>query len=446
MQPCVADSATLGRTARPRETLIHLRDDPDIADEPNLVQRCRAPNAPGWSRIETVVRVYRPGAMVGWFTTEVGSADRDDLAGRRPGDVRADRARHHRASRARAITTCRSPSSHGCPPTEAGRTLTAPNGTTPRVRRRRVRHRSAGQRPVVLPRPRRGDGFGIGRAGMEYRDLLPDRAGGRFIASHIRIPGGGDVADSVHFHRIRFQMIFCARGWVDLVYEDQGQPFRLEAGDCVLQPPEIRHRVLRASEGLEVIEIGCPAEHDTFIEHQIELPTSTFEADRGLRRSAIRPPRRRRRGPAPWLIDGLVVRDTGIGAATDGLAGAVVVAVAGTQADRRATPMLAHDARIRRSTWCSTEPPTCVLDDGSRRWSRTGRCTRDAVAYPPDLAGVGRLERRLRTARGQPARRRRRWPPSAPTRSGRVQPSIRVSIVDAWAVGQDVADRADPST
>src|SRR5262245_60737279 len=26
-----------------------------------------------------------------------------------------------------------------------------------------------------------------GRAGMEYRDLIPDRCGGRFIASHIRI-------------------------------------------------------------------------------------------------------------------------------------------------------------------------------------------------------------------------------------------------------------------
>ena len=60
---------------------------------------------------------------------------------------------------------------------------------------------------------------------MGYRDLLPDRWGGAFVASHIRISGGGDVGDVVHFHRIRFQMIHCARGWVDLVYEDQGEPF-----------------------------------------------------------------------------------------------------------------------------------------------------------------------------------------------------------------------------
>ena len=29
------------------------------------------------------------------------------------------------------------------------------------------------------------------------------------------------MADYVHFHRIRFQMIFVASGWVDVVYEDQ---------------------------------------------------------------------------------------------------------------------------------------------------------------------------------------------------------------------------------
>ena len=31
----------------------------------------------------------------------------------------------------------------------------------------------------------------IGRAGMHYRDLIPDRLGGSIIASHIRIPEGG---------------------------------------------------------------------------------------------------------------------------------------------------------------------------------------------------------------------------------------------------------------
>ena len=88
-----------------------------------------------------------------------------------------------------------------------------------------------------------------GRAGMIYRDLLPDRQGGRFIASHITIPDGGPVPDYVHHHDVRFQVIHCVRGWVDVVYEDQGPPFRMHAGDTVLQPPHIRHRVLEARPG-----------------------------------------------------------------------------------------------------------------------------------------------------------------------------------------------------
>ena len=66
-------------------------------------------------------------------------------------------------------------------------------------------------------------GFGVGRAGMLYRDLLPDRAGGAVIASHIRIPSGGPVPDYVHFHRVAFQLIFCLDGWVDVVYEGQAR-------------------------------------------------------------------------------------------------------------------------------------------------------------------------------------------------------------------------------
>ena len=93
--------------------------------------------------------------------------------------------------------------------------------------------------------------WGIGRAGMQYRDLIPDRQGGRFIASHIRVPEGGPVPDYVHYHRIRFQMIYIYKGWAQVVYEDQGPPFIMKAGDCVLQPPEIRHQVLVCSPGFE---------------------------------------------------------------------------------------------------------------------------------------------------------------------------------------------------
>lgn len=120
----------------------------------------------------------------------------------------------------------------------------------------------------------------VGRAGMQYRDLIPDRQGGRYIASHIRIPDGGPVPDYVHFHAIQFQLIYCYQGWVRVVYENQGEPFVMHAGECVLQPPGIRHRVLEASPGLEVIELGSPAVHATHVDHEQALPSAAIDAAR----------------------------------------------------------------------------------------------------------------------------------------------------------------------
>lgn len=119
-----------------------------------------------------------------------------------------------------------------------------------------------------------------GRAGMLYRDLIPGRLGGRFVASHISIPAGGEIPDYVHYHKIRFQMIYCLSGWARLVYEDYGEPFLMKEGDCVLQPPEIRHRVLETSAKFEVLEIGCPAIHETFADHEMTLPNNNLDRTR----------------------------------------------------------------------------------------------------------------------------------------------------------------------
>ncbi|HEY2866026.1 MAG TPA: hypothetical protein VGJ02_02945 [Pyrinomonadaceae bacterium] len=119
-----------------------------------------------------------------------------------------------------------------------------------------------------------------GRAGMMYRDLIPDRVGGAMIASHIRLIDGGPVPDYVHYHKIEFQMIHCVKGRIKVVYEDQGAPFWLKPGDWVIQPPEIRHRVLECEAGSEVIEISMPAEHETWVDHEMALPTSKYRPDR----------------------------------------------------------------------------------------------------------------------------------------------------------------------
>ena len=165
----------------------------------------------------------------------------------------------------------------------------------------------------------------IGRAGMNYRDLVPDRLGGAMIASHIRIPEGGPVPDMVHYHKVGFQLIFCVSGWVDVVYEDQGPAMRLHPGDCFIQPPEIRHRVLHSGDDLQVIEIGVPAEHVTEIDHDMDLPTPHLRPDREWQGQRFVFSQAGGADWAPFRLPGYVCRDTTIADNTRGVAGVQVV-------------------------------------------------------------------------------------------------------------------------
>jgi quercetin dioxygenase-like cupin family protein len=182
--------------------------------------------------------------------------------------------------------------------------------------------RPTGKLPPFEPEfvlTRVGADAGQGRAGMLYRDLIPSRLGGRYIASHISIPEGGPVADWVHYHRIALQLIYVRRGWVRVVYEDGGEPFTMREGDLVVQPPEIRHRVLESSAGLEVVEITAPALHATYADHELELPNGSnagriFGGQRFLRHVAAETPW----GPA----NGGEAQETEVELATTGLADA----------------------------------------------------------------------------------------------------------------------------
>lgn len=167
-----------------------------------------------------------------------------------------------------------------------------------------------------------------GRAGMRYRDLIPGRLGGRYIASEITIDEGGPVADWVHFHRLAFQMICVRRGWVRVVYEDQGAPFVMNPDDIVLQPPGIRHRVLESSPGLGVIELSCPALHETCADHAMALPTAAAAPDRrfGGQRFV-----RHVAAETPWTpFAGGEARETGIAQATGGVADVRIVRPSGS--------------------------------------------------------------------------------------------------------------------
>ena len=215
----------------------------------------------------------------------------------------------------------------------------------------------------------------IGRAGMHYRDLIPDRLGGSIIASHIRIPDGGPVPDMVHYHTIGFQLIFCYRGWVDLVYEDQGPPFRLNTGDCVIQPPEIRHRVLYASDSIEVIEIGVPAEHITTIDHDMELPTPHHRPDRDFQGQIFCLHRVAEAQWSDWRVPGFTHRDTGITQATNGTAGVQVI-----RAQTTDSPTFTNDADIL-FTFVMEGSMTLSADGQPDQTLMPG----DAFVIPPDM-------------------------------------------------------------
>ena len=220
------------------------------------------------------------------------------------------------------------------------RVLTAPNGTRveidelnpplvmPRTEHAFVVRRLADQAPWV-----------IGRAGMEYRDLVPSRLGGAMIASHIRVPDG-PVPDMVHYHKVGFQLIFCVAGWVDVLYEDQGDIRRIHAGDCFIQPPAIRHKVLH-SEGVQVVEIGVPAEHVTEIDHEMTLPTPQFRPDREWDGQKFVHDIGKDGTFAPFRIPGFEARDTSINANTRGVASVMVARPSGQPA-----PWTKHDSDI----------------------------------------------------------------------------------------------------
>ncbi len=259
---------------------------------------------------------------------------------------------------------------------DGARALTAPNGTKveieelnpplvlPEVQHSFVVRRLADQAPWV-----------IGRAGMHYRDLVPDRLGGAMIASHIRIPDGGPVPDMVHYHKVGFQLIFCVNGWVDVLYEDQGGMRRLNAGDCFIQPPEIRHRVCEASDDLQVIEIGVPADHVTEIDHDMALPTPHERPDREW--DGQRFVHNLAEG-AEWgefRLPGFICRDTTIATNTKDVAGVQVI-----RRGDGVTQWARHDADIH---FTFVMKGTMVLEgDGREPYALEAG---DAFVIPPGM-------------------------------------------------------------
>lgn len=101
------------------------------------------------------------------------------------------------------------------------------------------------------------------RSFFEYRDLGIKAATGGKVAAHvIRAAAGAAFSSQPHRHQTSFQLVYVLKGWIEFEYEGQGR-VRLEAGSCVYQPPEIRHRELGHSEDVEMLEIVLPGDFGT---------------------------------------------------------------------------------------------------------------------------------------------------------------------------------------
>ena len=98
---------------------------------------------------------------------------------------------------------------------------------------------------------------------FEYRDLgIKDATKGTHGAHVIRAVPGEKSPGDWHSHDLDFQMVYVTKGWVVFEYEGEGEHI-LRAGSCVLQPPGIKHREVRHSDDMELIEIISPAEFPT---------------------------------------------------------------------------------------------------------------------------------------------------------------------------------------
>jgi mannose-6-phosphate isomerase-like protein (cupin superfamily) len=106
------------------------------------------------------------------------------------------------------------------------------------------------------------EGQGL-RAFFEYRALgISDATHGAYGAHVIRAVPGRESPGTWHTHDLSFQLVYVLRGWVVFEYEGEGEHI-LRAGSCVLQPPGIKHRELRHSDDLELLEVASPADFST---------------------------------------------------------------------------------------------------------------------------------------------------------------------------------------
>jgi len=131
--------------------------------------------------------------------------------------------------------------------------------------------------------------------------------------------------------------------------------------------------VLESSSGLEVVEISCPALHETFADHDLALPNERIDRERlfGGQRFV-----RHVAAHSPWAaFAGGEAQETGIGDATGGLAAVRVV----RPANGSAIAFSPHDGEL---VFGFVASGSAVLQfDGSQQLAAS-----DAFVVPPAAA------------------------------------------------------------
>jgi mannose-6-phosphate isomerase-like protein (cupin superfamily) len=128
------------------------------------------------------------------------------------------------------------------------------------------------------------------RGYFEYRDLgIKDATRGKMVAHVIRARPGKAPHGEWHWHDVDVQFVYVLKGSAVFEYEGIGR-VTMKAGTCFCQPPRIRHREIRHSPDLQMIEFVAPARIKTYSVRQTKAALASEKP------AARKSPGRRSRG------------------------------------------------------------------------------------------------------------------------------------------------------
>ena len=111
----------------------------------------------------------------------------------------------------------------------------------------------------------KGDGL---RSFFVYRDLgIAEATRNRVLAQLVKANDPPAEGTGWHVHEADFHIVYMLKGWARFMYEDRET--LVSAGDCVHQPPGIRHFLFDYSPDMEYLEVVGPA---TFTSIEVEGP------------------------------------------------------------------------------------------------------------------------------------------------------------------------------